>query len=385
MAEGTARSGNKGTAKWPPLVSVIIPAFNAESTIGEAVASALRGTYGPIEVIIVDDGSTDQTPAIAEEFARTDRRVRVHRRPNGGLSAALNSGFALANGDYVARLDADDIWHPLKLEHQVHIACQMPEAAFVYTLVRYVDGHGHVVRDGPRQLFPQYALCRGLYESLVGGGSSALMKRSAVKEACGCDEAFRSWEDLLLQLKISARHPIAFVPQYLVGYRISPGSLSQHVDDMLNTWLQLRERIKQLFPQIPNYVHDWAHGTRCVHFAESFAWRGRYLKCAKLLFSALRHDPRWTLRFLSYRIMRHLKLRLSQSVEAKQGLPFLDSSPEEQQHLQTSDSPAEGRALLRLHQERVRILAELDRKLALGVPARRGTCCRVNGDSASAP
>lgn len=349
-----------------PLVSVIIPAFNAEATLRKTAASALAGSFRNLELIVVNDGSTDGTAAIAEDLSRTHPRVRLHRQPNRGLSAALNSGFALARGDYVARLDADDLWHPTKLEKQVELAQREPELAFIYCWVRYIDERDRVVREAPPQRFPRRALCRGLYESLVGGGSSALMKRSAVAEAGGCEESFRSWEDLLLQLKISALHPIGHVPEYLVGYRVGAGSLTTDAPKMLRTWRQVRDRVKLLFPQVPRRVQNWAHTRRCAMFAESFAWRGEAGRCAGLMLEAMRHDPAWTSRFLAYRAARHLRRRFSGGAEEGSGPAFFECRPDERLRPSAYDSGAEGQLLRRLESRRERRLAALDEALAGG-------------------
>jgi glycosyltransferase involved in cell wall biosynthesis len=341
-----------------PLVSVIVPAHNAEQTLPETLNSALASTYRDIDVIVVDDASTDRTAAIAEQFAGSDDRVRVHRRPQGGVSAALNSGLALAQGEFVARLDADDVWHPTKIEKQVEFAVRNADIAFVYTFVRYIDRDGRVLSDGPPQRFPRRALCRGIYESLVGANSSALMRRSAVQEVGGYDETLASWEDLLLQLKISARHPIGFVPEYLVGYRVRPGSLSADPDNMLRSWRQVRAQIAHSFAQTPLFVHRWAHGRRCVELAESFAWRGRYASCASLLVEGMSHDPVRTTRLLQSRLARRLRGQRSAPPEPDRRPPFLDCSPDEQ--VASDPSVSDSNSVWRLDVRRASLLDRLD-------------------------
>lgn len=109
----------------PPLVSVLIPAFNAASWIGECIRSALQQTWHRIEVIVVDDGSTDRTAAVAENFARNG--VRVIRQKNGGASSARNTALSEARGDYIQWLDADDILFPDKIERQLRVAQSLSE------------------------------------------------------------------------------------------------------------------------------------------------------------------------------------------------------------------------------------------------------------------
>jgi glycosyltransferase involved in cell wall biosynthesis len=340
-----------------PLVSVIVPAFNAASTLRESVESALAGSYGNIEIIIADDGSTDSTAKIAEELTTQDARISLHRRSNGGVSAALNTGLAAAQGEYIARLDADDLWHPAKLERQMEAARRTPAAALIYTWVRYIDSESRVHCDGPPQRFPPRALCRGIYESLVGGNSSALMRRDVVRELGGYDETLSSWEDLLLQLRISASRGIDHVPEYLVGYRVRPGSLSARPDNMLASWRKARGLIDELFPQVPRFVRDWAHGKRCAELAESFAWKGEYRRSARLLAEALRHDPQRTSQWLAFRSRRFVARRTSKRESAPTADRFLDCNP------RTEALPSE-KLLIRLEEARIATLTKLDEDLA---------------------
>ena len=346
-----------------PLVSVIIPSYNAELTLREAIGSALQQSYGPIEIIVVDDGSTDQTAAIAEEFVSRDVRVQLQRRENGGVSAALGAGFAVARGEYVARLDSDDIWHPAKLEQQMKVAAADPAAGFIYCFVRYIDADGRVVQDAPPQQFPRRALCRGYYESIVGGNSSAIMRRKAVVDAGGCEATYESWEDLILQLRITESHPVAFVPEYLVGYRVRGSSLSADPQNMLKSWRRAREELKLLFPNVPRFVHDWAHSLRILHLAESFAWRRSYSVSASLLAEAFQHDPARTWAVLRYRLARSVKGRRGRRRAHETAPLFLDCNPRERVLLNDYGLGSEGKQLRQLEAGRVSVLAALDQAL----------------------
>jgi glycosyltransferase involved in cell wall biosynthesis len=112
-----------------PLITVIIGAYNAERYLSEAIESVIGGTYRNLELIVVDDGSTDRTGEIAESYGD---RVRCIRQPNGGMAASRNRGIAAANGDYLAFLDADDRFRPDKLERQLAIFDADPELDIVY-------------------------------------------------------------------------------------------------------------------------------------------------------------------------------------------------------------------------------------------------------------
>src|SRR5437763_14589481 len=103
-----------------PTVSVIIPAFNAELYIGAAIQSVISQSFQDWDLIVVNDGSTDATPTIVSDFARRDPRIRLINQQNGKLAKARNSGIAAASGEFIAFLDADDVWVPDKLEKQVN-------------------------------------------------------------------------------------------------------------------------------------------------------------------------------------------------------------------------------------------------------------------------
>ncbi len=113
-----------------PSVSVIIPAFNASALLPDAIESALRQTAGTPEVIVIDDGSTDSTADVVQQF---QTRIRYFRQPNSGAAAARNNGISRATGDFIAFLDADDWWHPTKLEHQLRHLGNCNECGAVYS------------------------------------------------------------------------------------------------------------------------------------------------------------------------------------------------------------------------------------------------------------
>src|SRR3954454_6645905 len=133
------------------IVTVIIPAFNAARTLAATLNSVRNQTHGALEILVIDDGSTDATPEITRCVARTDPRLRLIRQPNKGVAAARNAGLAEAQGAYVAFIDADDLWHPRKIELQLDAARQVGgDLAFVYAWSRRIDETDLVLADlGP--------------------------------------------------------------------------------------------------------------------------------------------------------------------------------------------------------------------------------------------
>src|SRR5260221_9996594 len=195
-----------------PLVSVLVPAYNVEATLAETLQSALASSYSNLEIVLVDDGSTDATAAIAEAFARDDQRLRIFRQHHRGVSAALNFGLDHIRGDLVARLDADDLWHPTKLEKQVDLMSADPTVGLTFTFVRYLDASSRIVRDAAPQELARHALCQCLYNGIVGGGSSAVFRRSVLDSGARYDKRHPVREGPMLHLDVAPADRMALRP-----------------------------------------------------------------------------------------------------------------------------------------------------------------------------
>jgi glycosyltransferase involved in cell wall biosynthesis len=248
--------------KKQPLTSVVIPAYNAELFLERTLRSALRQTHSNLEVIVVDDGSTDKTRVIAEAAAATDERVRIISVPNGGVAKARNIGIAEANGEFVAFLDADDLWHPTKIELQLTAMSGRSgdyQPATVYTLSRTIDIHDRVTGSGSRVVLSGYSFARHLYAKPVGNGSSILVRREAAILVGGFDPTWAArgiggCEDLDFELRIAAKYPITAIGLYLVGYRQYPGNMSSNNLAMALGAISTVARHIELCPELP----DWA-------------------------------------------------------------------------------------------------------------------------------
>ena len=246
-------------------VSVVIPAYNAETFLERTLRSALRQTHRNLEVLVIDDGSTDGTRAIAETFAQEDERVRVITIPNGGVANARNIGMKAASADFVAFLDADDLWHPSKIELQL-AAFTGPEGdgiAAVYTLRRTIDLHDRAIDQGGGLGCTGFMLARLLYAKPIGNGSALLVRREAALKVGGYDPTWAArgiggCEDLDFELRIAAHHRFALVPLCLVGYRVYPGNMSSNGVRMSRAALATVERHVQLHPELPKIAVRYA-------------------------------------------------------------------------------------------------------------------------------
>lgn len=292
-----------------PLVSIVVPAFNAEATIRETVLSALAQTYRAIEVIVVDDGSSDATAAAVAAVAATDARLRLVRTGNGGPSRARNVGIAASSGAFIAPFDSDDLWHPEKIERQVEAALGAVEPpGFVYSFFHRIDGESCVIASEPPIACRGPVLNRLAYKAFVANGA-ALFSRSALLEAGGFDERLRHAEDHLLHLRVARNHPAEVVPEIHLGYRLRPGSLSYERDEAFAGLKMATRMFRAECHDVPAYVWKWAIGRRCFQLAESRALQGRFLSCLGFLAEALRLDPRRTFAHLAYRIHRVVRKR----------------------------------------------------------------------------
>jgi len=133
-----------------PLVAVVIPVYNAASTLAHTVQSVTNQTYRNLEILLVDDGSSDASPEIAQRLAEQDARIRVIRQANQGVAATRNNGAHAAKADYIAFLDNDDLWHPTKIEKQLSILIERgPDYGFVYAPCRIIARQAGCIRlDG---------------------------------------------------------------------------------------------------------------------------------------------------------------------------------------------------------------------------------------------
>jgi Glycosyl transferase family 2 len=214
-----------------PLVSVIVPAYNAFSTVQETLRSVLAQTYANIEVIVVDDGSTDDTAAAVADIAAQDTRVRLERRRQCGVAAARNHAIRCASGEFIAPMDADDLWHPTKLERQLRrFGDDEPDLGVVYSWFRYMDTDGLVLGDGPQPAFEGSVLHQHLQWNFLGNGSIPLIRARALVglgyEPSLQRQGAEGCEDFLLQLQLSRHWGFGCAPGFLIGYRRSPDAMS---------------------------------------------------------------------------------------------------------------------------------------------------------------
>jgi glycosyltransferase involved in cell wall biosynthesis len=202
-----------------PRVSVLVPVFNAERFLAETLASLTSQTFTDIEIIVVNDGSTDASGAIAEERAAADDRIRVFHQDNSGVCAALNKAASMARGNLIARLDADDLASPDRLEKQVAFMDANPKVVCCGSAMRYIDEQGAELRQRTFALtdaeIQAQIINRGCYAH-----SAVVYRRAAFESVAGYRSPFDSVEDLDLFLRLSEAGEMANLPDHLCAYRL---------------------------------------------------------------------------------------------------------------------------------------------------------------------
>jgi len=225
------------------LVSVVVPSYNAGKTLDETLCSVRGQTHTHLEIIVVDDGSTDATAAVAQRHADADPRLRVIRQKNAGVAAARNTGWRAASADIIALIDSDDLWAPEKIERQLHALEQGgPDTGFVYCFFVRIDARGIMSEKGNPVAFSGDVLDQILEDNFVGNGSSMLVRRNIIAGCGGFDESLHAagaqgCDDYLFCCRAAEICHFAVVPDFLVGYREMPGSVSASVKKMLRSWI----------------------------------------------------------------------------------------------------------------------------------------------------
>jgi glycosyltransferase involved in cell wall biosynthesis len=227
-----------------PQVSVILPVFNGEAFLADAIESVRAQEFSDWEIIAVDDGSTDGSGRILREYETVlPGRLRLITQENRGISVAKNRAIGLSSGEYIAFLDCDDGWSPEKLELQVSVLQRMEEVAMVYSDCSLVDLQGNVIR---KTYFEKPPLHGWVFPELLLHNcvpSSSVILRRSVLDAVGLlNPAFRIAQDYDLWLRIADRYPIEVIDRPLMQYRVHPGGISSNRVEMIREDLDITER-----------------------------------------------------------------------------------------------------------------------------------------------
>ncbi len=210
-----------------PLITVVIPVWNGEESIERTLASALAQTVTDIEVLVINDGSTDST---VERVQRcSDPRVHLHHFSNAGLAASRNRGIKLAKGEFLAFLDADDLWLPHKLARQLSALREHAEAALAYGFSDCVDADDRYIGHGSHLEHSGRVYERLLVANALDNGSTPLVRAAALGTSGVFDETLPAAEDWDLWLRLAWHFDVRCVPEVLTLYRVHGQSMSANL------------------------------------------------------------------------------------------------------------------------------------------------------------
>jgi glycosyltransferase involved in cell wall biosynthesis len=236
-----------------PKISVVMPVFNGERFLREAVESILNQTFADFEFVIIDDGSTDATAAILKSYSKCDLRVKVHRQENEGIVASLNRGCILARGEYIARMDADDVSAPQRFERQVVLLDRNPQVGLVGCgMYDNIDASGAV-------LYTSYlpedndTIQRTLVQRWCFLHPSIMFRRALVREVGFYRKEFEGAEDHDFILRLLEHCQAHNLQESLIRYRINPKGLSityhQYMNDLGEIAMRLARRRRSGEPE----------------------------------------------------------------------------------------------------------------------------------------
>ncbi len=286
-----------------PLVSVIVPAYNAARFLPESLPSVLAQTWTDFELIVVNDGSTDGTAACVEAF--TDPRIRLVSQANRGLAGARNGGIRAARGSFIALLDADDLWLPEKLARHVAHLQSRPDVGVSYSASAFMDDAGrdmHLMQKPrlkgvtPRDVF---------LRNPVGNGSAPVIRRQTLDDIAFAaptgaegepwyfDERFRQSEDIECWLRIALSTPWVFegLGEPLTWYRVNAGGLSAALDKQHATWEAAVDKARRISPAFVMAHEDAARAYQYRYLARRALSMGDAKRGWRLLRQALAMHP----------------------------------------------------------------------------------------------
>ncbi|OYP33003.1 glycosyltransferase family 2 protein [Rhodopirellula sp. MGV] len=229
-----------------PLVSVVIPCYNAERFLKDCVTSVLEQTYASIEVILVDDGSKDRTAAVISELS-ADQRVRGVSKTNGGAASARNTGMAASRGDFIAFLDSDDLWLHDKLEKQMQRFASA-DVAIVYSSREDIDENGHVIPSNPLESYRGHGLAGQLLIKNFVPMSSSVMRREVFESIGNFNTTYARSEDLEFWLRAAVDFGFDFVAEPLVRHRRWSEQLTQNKTAVFESSLEIQRDFMARFP-----------------------------------------------------------------------------------------------------------------------------------------
>lgn len=246
-----------------PTISIITPAYNAERTILETIESVQKQTYSDFELIVINDGSKDRTLELVQSVK--DERLKVFSYENGGVCVARNRGLSHVTGEFIAFIDADDLWTADKLELQLAALQQHPDAGVAYSWTYFMyDQEGSVVPGKP-VFFEGNVYPNLLIENFLAHGSNPLIRKEAIESVGEFDSTFPHCADWDFYRRLAVHWNFVLVRKHQIYYRQSSGSMTSKIDGIEKQMLVMFEKAYQTAPPEYQYLKN-----------QSLAWLYEY-------------------------------------------------------------------------------------------------------------
>jgi glycosyltransferase involved in cell wall biosynthesis len=312
-----------------PLISIIIPVYNGEKTILETIQSVLNQTFKDFEILIINDGSTDSTLEVIASIPNSN--IKVFSYPNTGVSASRNRGIALASGEYISFIDADDLWTPDKLEAQLKALQENPQAAVAYSWTDWIDESGTVINGGCHHKISGNVYAHLILADFIGSGSNPLIRKSALLELNGFDQSVPPAEDWDMWLRLAAHYLFTVVPQAQILYRISHQSASCNVLKMEQSSLKVIQKAIAQSPYPIEHLKSHCLANRYKYLIyktlDGYPNRKNGLIALQFLWKILQNDPNIIKKRVFWKIMLKITIFMTLSPQQSQRLFHKISQP----------------------------------------------------------
>lgn len=278
-----------------PVISVIIPAYNSQDTILETIESVQKQTFSDFEILVIDDGSQDETVEVVNSI--DDERIKVNSFKNGGVSLARNRGISLAKGEYIAFMDADDLWTSDKLELQLEALQKHPEAALTYSWTYIMSEDGSKVHKcDPISYQGDVYQDLLIYNFILSPSSNILVRKSAIDSTGDFDTNLSHYEDWDFCLRLARNWSFIVIPKYQVFYRQSSSSASSNIKAFEKSVLTVIERSFEYAPPEIQYLKSKSIASSHLYWTQLYLNRvagfSGVNQARKHLFKAIRLYPK---------------------------------------------------------------------------------------------